>query len=66
MGSVMAVALGQDFSTGMPTSEQYVPPPNILFSLDENRYCVAETLLSVLGKLEQPVFKIFLFLHVSF
>lgn len=55
MGAVMAVALGQNFSTLRPTSEGSMSPSP---SLAEKGYCVAETLLSVailsvLGKLER-------------
>jgi len=43
MNSVMAVTLGQNFSTLRVTLEgSMFPPP-----LDEKGYCVAETLLSV-------------------
>jgi hypothetical protein len=54
MGSVMAVTLGQNFSTLRPTPEGNMPPPP---PLDEKGYYVPETLffvavLSVLGKPE--------------
>jgi hypothetical protein len=55
MGSVMAVTLGQNFSTLRPTSEgsMYTPHPLFFGCLDEKGYCVAETFLSVLGNPER-------------